>query len=129
MGQTQTFAPEAASAAPEAASAAPEATGPHPSGRPHRPVSMCRRSLAFPRFVALAVRDSPCLRLKMAVGKSQYVRYKSKHVHGLHPIRNIWAKVMYLPIRVSCCTRPAPEAAPQWGPGAALEVAPDPARG
>ena len=99
--KTQTFAPEAASAAPEAASAAPEATGPHPDGRPHRPVSMCRRSLAFPRFVALAVRDSPCLRLKMAVGKLQYVRYKSKHVHGPRPIWNISAKVTYLPIRMN----------------------------
>ena len=101
MGQTQTFAPEAASAAPEAASAAPEATGPHPDGRPHRPVSMCRRSLAFPRFVALAVRDSACLRLKMAVGKLQYARYKSKHVHGPRPIWNISAKVTYLPIRMN----------------------------
>ena len=95
MGQTQTFAPEAASAAPEA-------TGPRPSGSPHRPVSMCRRSLAFPRFVALAVRDSPCLRLKMTVvGKLQYVRYKSKPVHGPRPIWNTSAKVTYLPIRMN----------------------------
>ena len=42
---------------------------------------------AFMRFVPAAERDSPCLRLKMAVGKLQYERYKSKHVHGLRPIR------------------------------------------
>ena len=51
--------------------------------------------------VVLAVRGSPCLRLKMAVGKLQYVRCKSKPVHGPRPIWNTSAKVTYLPIRMN----------------------------